>query len=141
MVGPEMRCLWSFQTACISTSWHTRRSTRQSPFALTASLQRVWRLGSPNLHSAGFLCPQVLRELREETAKKHEGRERNQVAPEQGRFLGWLLGTLGARRAIELGTFTGYSSLCLALVSSTAEPLLCFPSALLSSSVHAAYSA
>ncbi len=49
---------------------------------------------------------------------QHSGRERNQVAPEQGAFLGWLVQALGARRAIELGTFTGYSSLCLALVRS-----------------------
>ena len=58
----------------------------------------------------------MLRELREKTAAQHSGRERNQVAPEQGAFLGWLVQALGARRAIELGTFTGYSSLCLALV-------------------------
>ena len=59
---------------------------------------------------------QVLRELRHETALQHAGRERNQVAPEQGRFLAWLLETLGARRVIEVGVFTGYSSLAMALV-------------------------
>ncbi len=58
----------------------------------------------------------MLTDLRHETALQHAGRERNQVAPEQGRFLAWLLETLGARRIIEVGVFTGYSSLAMALV-------------------------
>src|SRR6202163_3357607 len=37
-----------------------------------------------------------------------------QIAPEQGAFLTVLTGLLGARRAIEIGTFTGYSALCIA---------------------------
>jgi len=37
-----------------------------------------------------------------------------QVAPEQGAFLTLLVRLMGARRAVEVGTFTGYSALCLA---------------------------
>jgi len=37
-----------------------------------------------------------------------------QIAPEQGAFMTWLARTLGARRALEVGVFTGYSTLCLA---------------------------
>ncbi|MBB3083575.1 O-methyltransferase [Geodermatophilus sabuli] len=37
-----------------------------------------------------------------------------QIAPEQGTFMQLLTGALGARRAIEIGTFTGYSALCVA---------------------------
>jgi caffeoyl-CoA O-methyltransferase len=37
-----------------------------------------------------------------------------QIAPEQGAFLTILTRLLGARRAIEIGTFTGYSALCIA---------------------------
>jgi len=37
-----------------------------------------------------------------------------QIAPEQGAFMTWLARTLGAERAVEVGTFTGYSTLCLA---------------------------
>ena len=37
-----------------------------------------------------------------------------QVAPEQGAFMTLLARAIGARRAIEVGTFTGYSALCLA---------------------------
>lgn len=39
---------------------------------------------------------------------------RMQIAPEQGAFLELLAGLLPARRAVEVGTFTGYSALCLA---------------------------
>ena len=37
-----------------------------------------------------------------------------QIAPEQGAFLTVLTRLLGARHAIEIGTFTGYSALCIA---------------------------
>lgn len=39
---------------------------------------------------------------------------RMQIAPEQGAFMTILVRLLGVRRAIEVGTFTGYSSLCIA---------------------------
>ena len=37
------------------------------------------------------------------------------VSPEQGAFLSWLVGALGVERIIELGVFTGYSSIAMAL--------------------------
>jgi len=37
-----------------------------------------------------------------------------QVAPEQGAFMTLLARAIGARRALEVGTFTGYSALCIA---------------------------
>ncbi len=36
------------------------------------------------------------------------------IAPEQGAFMAWLVRLIGARVAVEVGTFTGYSSICLA---------------------------
>ena len=39
---------------------------------------------------------------------------RMQIAPEQGAFMTWLARALGAERAVEVGSFTGYSTLCLA---------------------------
>jgi predicted O-methyltransferase YrrM len=36
-----------------------------------------------------------------------------QIAPEQGQFMGLLAQILGVRKAIEIGTFTGYSSLAV----------------------------
>ncbi len=55
----------------------------------------------------------VLRDLREETAALPMARM--QIAPEQGQFMAWLTRLAGFRRCIEVGVFTGYSSLALAL--------------------------
>jgi caffeoyl-CoA O-methyltransferase len=52
-------------------------------------------------------------ELIEET-RKLGGISLMQIAPEQGAFMTLLTRLIGARRAIEVGTFTGYSSLCIA---------------------------
>jgi caffeoyl-CoA O-methyltransferase len=38
-----------------------------------------------------------------------------QISPEQGQFMALLLGLTGARRCLEIGTFTGYSALVCAL--------------------------
>lgn len=56
--------------------------------------------------------PPLLRELREETS--HLSASNMQIAPEQGQFMALLVELIGARRAIEIGTFTGYSALCVA---------------------------
>jgi caffeoyl-CoA O-methyltransferase len=48
-----------------------------------------------------------------------------QIAPEQGTFMQLLTGALGARRAIEIGTFTGYSALCVARGLPEDGSLLC----------------
>lgn len=55
----------------------------------------------------------VLRRLREETAGQEKARM--QISPEQGQFLRLLVKLLGAQRTLEVGVFTGYSSLCVAL--------------------------
>ena len=53
------------------------------------------------------------RRLREETAAlEFSGM---QISPEQGQLMRMLAGISGARRAIEVGVFTGYSALCVAL--------------------------
>ncbi len=48
-----------------------------------------------------------------------------QVAPEQGAFLTLLTRLIGARSAVEVGTFTGYSSLCIARGLPADGRLLC----------------
>jgi caffeoyl-CoA O-methyltransferase len=48
-----------------------------------------------------------------------------QVAPEQGAFLSFLTAALGVRYAIEVGTFTGYSALCIARGLAPGGKLLC----------------
>lgn len=55
----------------------------------------------------------VLRELREATAKIEHAVM--QISPEQGQFMQMLVKLTGARRCIEIGVFTGYSSLSVAL--------------------------
>ena len=49
-----------------------------------------------------------------ELAARGEASPTYQIAPEQGSFMQLLTTAVGARRAIEIGTFTGFSALCLA---------------------------
>lgn len=53
----------------------------------------------------------LLAELRQETAKLPQANM--QIAPEQGQFMALLARTIGARRYLEVGTFTGYSALAV----------------------------
>ncbi|MDQ6602150.1 MAG: SAM-dependent methyltransferase, partial [Chloroflexota bacterium] len=65
------------------------------------------------LLGASLREPALLQELRDETA--HLPNAQMQLAPEQGQFLAFLVRAIGARRTLEIGVFTGYSSLCVAL--------------------------
>ena len=56
---------------------------------------------------------EVLRRVQEETAAMGEISVM-QIAPDQGAFMTLLAKLVGAREAIELGTFTGYSAICIA---------------------------
>jgi caffeoyl-CoA O-methyltransferase len=68
----------------------------------------------------------VLADLRDETAKSLRDVAQMQIAPEQGAFLTTLSSVMGARRVIEVGTFTGYSALCLARGLESGGRLQCF---------------
>lgn len=57
--------------------------------------------------------PRVLAELREETSRLPSAGM--QISPEQGQLLRLLVELSGARRCLEVGVFTGYSSTCVAL--------------------------
>lgn len=67
----------------------------------------------------GYLLEHGVREapaqvaLREQTSKLAESNM--QISPEQGQFLQVLLKSIGAKKVIEVGTFTGYSALTMAL--------------------------
>ena len=65
------------------------------------------------LLEASLREPPLLKALREETAKMPEANM--QISPEQGQFMALLARLMDARRCIEVGVFTGYSSLALAL--------------------------
>lgn len=63
--------------------------------------------------AASLREPPILKRLREETAAHPMGRM--QISPEQGQFMGLLAQLVGARNTLEVGVFTGYSSLAVAL--------------------------
>jgi predicted O-methyltransferase YrrM len=76
-----------------------------------------------------YLCnvsvnePDLLRQLREETAQLEYSVM--QISPEQGQFMSLLIKLLGAERALEIGTFTGYSSICMASAMPENGKLIC----------------
>lgn len=65
----------------------------------------------------------LLKRLRDETAQLNTARW--QIAPEQGQFMALLVQLLGARRIIEVGTFTGYSAICMAQAMPQEGRLIC----------------
>src|SRR2546423_9933537 len=67
----------------------------------------------------------LLAELAQETARRLGGTALMQIAPEQGTLMTILARAIGARRAIELGTFTGYSAICVARALPADGNLLC----------------
>ncbi|GAC1344152.1 MAG: O-methyltransferase [Candidatus Dormibacteria bacterium] len=86
-------------------------------FLLTSELQDYLIRHSGPLTS-------VQRGLIEDTAKLGEVAAM-QISPEQGSFLTVLTRALGVRNAIEVGTFTGYSALCIAMGMADQGRLLC----------------
>jgi predicted O-methyltransferase YrrM len=75
--------------------------------ALDGALYRYFR-------EVGFREPEILAELRQATAAFGQDASM-QIAPEQGAFMAMLVRLTGARRILEIGTFTGYSTLAMAL--------------------------
>jgi caffeoyl-CoA O-methyltransferase len=67
----------------------------------------------------------VLADLAAETVDLTGDRAGMQVAPDQGALLGLLTRLVGARSAVEVGTFTGYSSICIARALEPGGRLLC----------------
>lgn len=65
------------------------------------------------LLNASLREPEVLRRLREETAGFPN--PEMQIGPEQGQFMAFLVKLINARRTLEIGVFTGYSSTVVAL--------------------------
>jgi predicted O-methyltransferase YrrM len=65
------------------------------------------------LLSVSLREPNILQQLRDETA--HLPMAMMQISPEQGQFMALLVQLLGATKTLEIGVFTGYSSLCVAL--------------------------
>lgn len=68
----------------------------------------------------------LIRELTEETRAALPDRAQMQIAPEQGPFLSLLVKLVGARYAVEVGTFTGLSSISIARALPADGRLVCF---------------
>lgn len=83
---------------------------------------------TPEMHSYlvahGAREDEVLARVREETAALGDVAVM-QVSPDQGAFLTLLVRAIGARRALEVGTFTGYSAICIARGLSGGGELVC----------------
>jgi predicted O-methyltransferase YrrM len=65
------------------------------------------------LLSVSLREPEILEKLRQETANHPRGGM--QISPEQGQFMRLLVQLIGAKKTLEVGVFTGYSSLSVAL--------------------------
>jgi predicted O-methyltransferase YrrM len=75
------------------------------------------------VHRHGVREHPVLAELRERTAPLPESNM--QIGPEQGAFMALLVKLIGARRILEIGTFTGYSSTAMALALPPDGRIIC----------------
>jgi predicted O-methyltransferase YrrM len=71
----------------------------------------------------GVREPELLARLRDETALIPQ--HNMQIAPEQGALLALLVELTGAKRCLEIGTFTGYSSLIVALAMPPDGTIVC----------------
>jgi len=72
---------------------------------------------SPEIHAyvvAHGTPPDAIQQDLIEETRKLGGISLMQIAPEQGAFMTLFARAIGARQAIEVGTFTGYSALCIA---------------------------
>lgn len=65
------------------------------------------------LHSVSLREPEILQQLRQETDQ--HPLSQMQISPEQGQFMALLVQLMGAKKTLEVGVFTGYSSLIVAL--------------------------
>ena len=65
------------------------------------------------LQSVSLREPEILTQLRQETAQHPMAQM--QIAPDQGQFMALLVQLMGAKKTLEVGVFTGYSSLVVAL--------------------------
>lgn len=65
------------------------------------------------IQSISLREPEILKQLREETAKLPMAQM--QISPEQGQLMALLVQLMGAKKTLEIGVFTGYSALAVAL--------------------------
>ena len=61
----------------------------------------------------------ALKKLREVTSSMHGSRM--QIAPDQGQFMGMIVKMIGAKKLLEIGTYTGYSSMVCAMAMKSGQ--------------------
>ena len=101
--------------------WHVRRD-RADSLKYTALNDGLYRYVM-ECRSAGV--DKVLEALRRETRKKFPGDAQMQIPRDQASFMTLLVAAIGAHAAIEVGTFTGLSSICIARGLPKNGKLLC----------------
>jgi caffeoyl-CoA O-methyltransferase len=92
-------------------------ATERHPFLEPAILDYIAARAAPP--------DDVLLALHDETVAALGDRSRMQVSPDEGALLSLLTRLVGARNAVEVGTFTGYSSICIARGLVDEGKLLC----------------
>ena len=75
------------------------------------------------IHAHSLRETELLARLRAETARLPMGGM--QISPVQGQLMALLTRLTGARRCLEVGTFTGYSALCVALAMPEDGRIVC----------------
>ncbi|ELR16229.1 O-methyltransferase [Acanthamoeba castellanii str. Neff] len=89
----------------------TKEEKQKSPYSRKACVGSLDSVVYDYVVDVGVKESPVQRACREHTSAMREGHL--QISPDQGAFLGWLVRALGVRKAVEVGVFTGYSSLCI----------------------------
>ena len=118
---PRQDCIqWGLPNPCFL---HSESKPSALCLLQLAILILVWRMATKTiglddrlynyLQSVSVREPEILRLLREETAR--HPMKAMQIAPEQGQFMALLVKLLGAKKTLEVGVYTGYSSLAVAL--------------------------
>ena len=118
------RVAWRRSRPSWPRSWRRSRAARgpaarrgRGSVGLMADAPKSFTL-SPEVHryllAHGSQPDDVQRALIERTREAAKDFAGMQIAPEQGAFMTMITRLIGARNAIEVGTFTGYSALCIA---------------------------
>src|SRR5215470_6163622 len=92
----------------------TPRARRLARFARLGAMDIVDPVINDFLLAHSEPADDVLRDLHEETHRELAGRANMQISHDEGELLTMLVRLTGARQAVEVGTFTGYSSICIA---------------------------
>ncbi|KAL2331174.1 hypothetical protein Fmac_018755 [Flemingia macrophylla] len=106
----ECRCNWKrLVRSCYTSEFVIASDENYGNKQVVSLTPRLYEYVLKNVRE-----PEILRQLRQETASMRGSLM--QVSPEQAQLLAMLVQILGAERCIEVGVYTGYSSLAIALV-------------------------